>query len=186
MPVTLLIASLLSLPANAGDLWLEVRTESHEDVVQVEVPANWLPRAEEPVEVQVEGRTFDLRQVARAAQARKEGTRIQLVATDEDGQPYELAVEHRRAAHRSTPAPQKLTLSLQGEDGESFELHLPLLLGEGAISLAGEGFQADIEVDGLEIPWEAEEFLTQLRTAPPTALVRVEGHNGEHVTIRTE
>ena len=76
MPVTLLIASLLSLPANAGDLWLEVRTESHEDVVQVEVPANWLPRAEEPVEVQVEGRTFDLRQVARAAQARKEGTRI--------------------------------------------------------------------------------------------------------------
>jgi hypothetical protein len=186
MPVTLLAACLIAPATHAGDLWLEIRTESHEDVVQVDVPANWLPRAEDPVEVQVEGRSFDLRQVARAAKARKEGTRIQLLATDDQGQPYELALEHRRVARRAGPAPQQLTVSLQGDEGERFDLHLPLLLGEGAISLAGEGFEADIEVDGLEIPWEAEEFLAQLRSAPPTALVQLDTHDGGRVTISTE
>ncbi len=186
MSVTLLAASLIALPAFAGDLWLEVRTESHEDVVEIEVPANWLPRAPDPVEVQVHDRSFDLRQVARAAQARKEGTRIQLLATSDDGQPYQLAVEHRRPARRDSPAPQQLTLSLEDQDGEKLEIHLPLLLGEGAISMVGDGFQADLQLDGLEIPWEAEEFLAQLRTAPPTDLVMVDGHGGERVTIRTE
>jgi len=186
MPACLICAVLLAMPAHAGDLWLEVRTDGGNEEVHVEVPANWLADANEPIEVTVEGKRYDLRDVARAAKARREGTRIQLAATDDQGQPYELAVEHRRSMRRSGPAPQTLTLDLQGSDGEWFQMHLPLLLGEGAMTLAADGFHADVELDGLEIPWEAEAFLTQLRTAPPTALLRVEGQDGVSVVIRTE
>lgn len=186
MPVSLLTAALLALPAQAGDLWLELRADSHEDQVRVEVPANWLAETGESIEVTVEGRDYDLRQVARAAKARREGTRIQLRATDDQGQPYELAVEHRRGARRSGPAPRTLTLDIQGGDGEWFQLHLPLLLGEGALTIAADGFHADLELDGIDIPWEAEAFLVQLRAAPPTALVEVVGEDGCGVVIRTE
>ena len=186
MSASLLCLALLALPANAGDLWLEVDTADQEDRVHVEVPANWMAEDGEPMEVTVEGRQYDLRAVARAAQARREGTRIQLRAIDEQGKPYDLAVEHRPAAERSGPAPQTLTLDLQGDDGEGFRIHLPLLLGEGAMTIAGEGFQADLQVDDLEIPWEAEAFLAQLRSAPPTDLVMVAAGDGGSVVIRTE
>jgi hypothetical protein len=186
MFASLLTAALMALPAHAGDLWLEVRADAHDDEVRVEVPANWLLDVGEPIEVSVEGRQYDLRAVARAAKARREGTRIQLRATDEQGQPYDLAVEHRREQRREGPAPRVLTLDLQGGDGHWFQIYLPLVLGEGALTLAAEGFHADVELDGLEIPWEAEAFLAQLRAAPPTALVEVLDETGCGVVIRTE
>lgn len=185
MPFPLLAAALLLAPAQAGDLWLEATTDNHDGHLRVEVPANWLAEAGEPVMVTVEGRAYDLREVARAAQARREGTRIQLRATDEQGHPCELVIDHRRPK-TGTAAPHKLTLELAGANGEQLALHLPLLLGEGAMTLVGEGYQADIQLEGLEIPWEAEAFLAQLRAAPPTALVEVQGHDGGAVTIRTE
>jgi hypothetical protein len=186
MSASLLAAVLLSLPAHAGDLWLEVRTEDGHDEVQVEVPANWLAEDGDPIDVTVEGRDFDLRAVARAAQARREGTRIQLRATDEGGQPYEVAVEHRRSQRRAGPAPQTLTLDLLGEEGEGLQVRLPLLLGQGALTIAADGFNADVELGGVDIPWEAEVFLAQLRAAPPTTLVLIQGEDGCQVEIRTE
>ncbi len=186
MSATLLCAALLSMTAHAGDLWLEVDTDSDGDAVHIEVPADWLADAGDPIDVSVAGQRYDLRSVARAAKARREGTRIQLHATDEQGHPYDIAVEHRRSQRRAGPAPRTLTLDLQGADGEWFQLHLPLLLGEGAMTMAADGFHADVELDGLEIPWEAEVFLTQLRSAPPTALVEIVSSDGAGVVIRTE
>jgi hypothetical protein len=186
MSASLLAAALLSLPVHAGDLWLEVHADEDHDEVQLELPANWLAEEGEPIEVTVEGREFDLRAVARAAQARREGTRIQLQATDDGGQPYTVAVEHRRSARRSGPAPQTLTLDLMGEEGEGLQVRLPLLLGEGALTIASDRFNADIDMSGLEIPWEAEAFLAQLRAALPTTLVSIRSEDGCLVEIRTE
>jgi hypothetical protein len=186
MSATLLAIALLLEPVSAGELWLEATTDNHDGQLRVELPANWLAEAGEPVEVTVEGQRYDLREVARAAKARREGTRIQLRATDEQGHPCDLALEHRRSRPGGDTEPQKLTLELLGDDGELLELHLPLLLGQGAMSIVGDGYEANIQLEGLEIPWEAQDFLAQLRAAPPTALVMLEGHDGGRVSIRTE
>jgi hypothetical protein len=184
MSAALLAAALLLAPAQAGELWLEATTDNHDGHLRVELPANWLAEAGEPVQVTVAGSDYDLREVARAAKARSEGTRIQLRATDDQGHPCDLAIEHRRPGQPNTT--QKLTLELHGADGEQLQLHLPLLLGEGAMSIVGEGYQADIQLEGLEIPWEAEAFLAQLRTAPPPPQVQIHGNDGGAVSIRTE
>ncbi|MFH1468210.1 MAG: hypothetical protein ABIO70_27735 [Pseudomonadota bacterium] len=186
MSLPLLLACAFVHPVHAGDLWLTVDTTGGLDRVHLEVPAQWLAEAEEPVEVTVEGRTVDLRDVARVTRARREGRGTTLHATGSDGQPYDLVVEHRRAAHLASRAPATLTFRLQGDEGEGLTLRAPLESGTGVFTLAGQGFSADLKIDDLDIPWEAESFLGQLRAAPPTVLLEVSGQDGGRVIVATE
>jgi hypothetical protein len=189
MSLPLLLTCALASPAQAGDLWLTLDQAEDADQVHLQIPANWLAEADDPVEIRVEGQTVDLREVARATRERREGKRVKLHATTEDGQPYEVVVEHRRPVRLASRVPEALTFRLQGEEGEEgggLSLRVPLAPGTGLFSLAGRGFAANLQVDAIAIPWTADSFVGQLRVVPPTLLLEVVGEDGGRVIVATE
>ncbi len=181
----LLLATALAPASLAGDLWLSFETEGDGGQVKMDIPANWLASEGEPVQVEADGRTVDLRLLARDVQERREGAREVLRFEGDEGQPCELAIQHRKRRRSERRQSQWLTLQLQGQENE-LSFRLPLQLGQLGLSLAGEGFEAHLRIDELKIPWGAELFLLQLRESSPTTLADLRGEDGSQVLVRTE
>lgn len=175
MRVLLLLGLVGCGRAEAGDLWLAVdTTKSAGEEVHLNVPANWLAVAEEPVWVMTTSGQVDLRHEARALKERKAGSEVAYTLADG-------ALTLRNVAAVGAPA-GSLELTTTGPKGKGFTLTMELEPEQ--LGVTHGQLDAVVDLDGLKLDVD-EQLCQQLRASPPTEILRTRGPAGGGIRLAT-
>lgn len=176
---TLFVAAILACgsPAEAGDLWMTVDHRGATESITLNLPGNWLTKAEEPIWIDGRDERFDLRKEALALQ-KKGGTRSWTLDGD-GGDPVVLVLETRDL---SGPTATKVGVKTRGPKGNG--LTVTMDLEPDQIGQATSALDGVIDVDGVKVDLN-QELCDQLKASPGVVILETTGPKGGGITIDT-